>query len=337
MYEAHFGLRQRPFRAVPDSESYYPATGHEQALAQVLQVLAGDEGLALVVGEPGTGKTVFCHILLDRLGDDVTTAFLLGGHYAGPAGLLQAVLYDLGLPYQGLVEQELRLALTDFVLKNYEAGKRTVLVVDEAHLLTTELLDELRLLGNLEGSRGKAVQVVLVGQPSLLGLIEKPELAVFCQRLAVRAALPALGWHEAADYLLHLIRLEGGKPEAVLSEEALKILARGTGGVPRLLNRAANQALTLAFQAGESCADAEAALEALNQLGLSDPEAEEETVATDEEATEPVPAVAETDRAAPRQTLTLDSAEHTANGGPAELPRDSGRVRRLFAVPRRPA
>src|SRR5437016_6012624 len=132
MYETHFGLRQRPFRAIPNKECYYPATSHEHVLAQLIEAIHDDEGLALLTGEPGTGKTLLCHCLLERLGTGTTSAFLTNSHVHDRTGLLQAILFDLSLPYEGRSEQELRLALTDFLLKNYGTGQRTVLVIDEA-------------------------------------------------------------------------------------------------------------------------------------------------------------------------------------------------------------
>jgi type II secretory pathway predicted ATPase ExeA len=271
MYETHFGLRRRPFRATPDSGCYYPATAHERALARLLEGLADGEGLVLLTGEPGTGKTLLCHCLLERLGE-ATSVFLTHGRFAGRSGLLQAILYDLSLPHRAWAEQELRLALTDFLLANYANGKTTVLVVDEAHHLEPDLLEELRLLGNLESRSGKALQVVLAAQPSLLATLSRPDLVSLSQRLAVRAVVEPMTPAEAADYLLHQLRLAGVTPEEVITAEALELLARGARGIPRLLNQAAHQALALAAAAGARPADAEAAVEALAQLGLEVPE-----------------------------------------------------------------
>jgi type II secretory pathway predicted ATPase ExeA len=270
MYETHFGLRQRPFRAIPDSAAYYPATAHEQALARIHQAITDDEGLILLTGEPGTGKTLLCHCLLERLGPGVASAFVTNSHFPNRAGLLQAVLYDLSLPYQGQGEQELRLALTDYLLKNCQEGRRAVLVVDEAQHLTPDLLEELRLLGNLEAQEAKAIQVVLAGQPALEKTLRRPELAAFNQRALVRARLQPLDVHEAADYLVHQLRAAGGRPEAIISDEALEVLARGTKGVPRVLNQAAHQALNLGQSAGADLVDAEVALDALAALGLGE-------------------------------------------------------------------
>jgi general secretion pathway protein A len=268
MYESHFGLRRRPFRAVPDTDSYYAATTHEQSLAHLLAAVDADEGLALLTGGPGTGKTVVGHCLLERLGNKVTTGFLIHSHFGAPSGLIRAILHDLGLPHERGTEQELRIELLGFLLKNYEEGRRTVVIVDEAQRLTPELLEELRLFTNYEGERGKVLQAILLAQPSFLQLLKLPDLAVLDQRLSVRIQLEPLGLHEAADYLVHGLRAEGGRPERIITDEALEILARATGGVPRLLNRAAHQAFQLAHSAQVTQVDVEAVLEALGELGI---------------------------------------------------------------------
>jgi type II secretory pathway predicted ATPase ExeA len=267
MGETCFGLRRRPFPATPDPSCYYPATGHERALARLQQGLADGEGALLLTAPPGLGKTLLGHCLLDRAGA-AGSVWLTNSHFPDRAALLQAVLFDLSLPYEGRSEQEMRLALADHLLKAYAQGKRTLLVVDEAHHLSADLLEELRLLGNLEGRAARAVQVLLVGQPPLRDALARPELAALRQRLAVRASLEPLDLQESADYLLHHLRAAGGRPERILQDEALELLARNCGGVPRLLNQAAHQALALAAGAGAGEVDAEAVLEALSLLGL---------------------------------------------------------------------
>src|SRR5580693_4120377 len=113
MFESHFGMKHRPFRSAPDTDRYYPASGHEQVLARLLQTLRDERGIAVLCGPAGTGKTLLCHCLLERLEAGVATVFLTNSHFANRAGLLQAILYDLGQPYQGMTEQELRLAVTE--------------------------------------------------------------------------------------------------------------------------------------------------------------------------------------------------------------------------------
>jgi type II secretory pathway predicted ATPase ExeA len=264
-----FGLRRRPFSATPDSTCYHPAAMSERALARLQEGLNHDEGLVLLTAPPGLGKTLLTRILVQRLGVQPNRcATITNSHLPNRAALLQAILFDLGLPFQGISEQELRLALTAHFLETLSATGSTFLLIDEAHLLGVEHLEEFRLLSNLEADGTRAVQVVLVGQPALLETLRRPELGGLYQRLAVRVELEPLDVHEAADYVLNQIRCAGGRPEAIVTEEAIAALVGATGGIPRLLNQAAYQALLLAAEAGAPQVDAEAVLEALAMLGL---------------------------------------------------------------------
>jgi type II secretory pathway predicted ATPase ExeA len=277
MYQAHFGLRHRPFRSMPDPAAYYPATTHEEALHRIRQAVADDEPLAVLVGEPGTGKTLVAAQFLDRLGDEVSRVFITNGHLQQRADLFQAILYDLGLPYEGRGEQELRLAVTDRLLADFAAGRKTVLVIDEAHHLPADLLEELRLLGNLETPAGRVVQTVLVAQPSILETLRRPDLKALAQRLMVRTELYRLTPDESADYVLHHLRVAGARPEALIDDEALGLVARGSGGLPRVLNQIAHVALALTCEAGSGRVDAEGVLEAMARLGVEPVEYEQES------------------------------------------------------------
>ena len=277
MNHCRFGLRCRPFRHIPDTDFYFPAASHEIAIRQLGQGVDDDEGLMLLTGDPGTGKTLIARKLLEEADENTRCVLLTNSHIARNGDLLQAILFDLGLPYQGLTEQVARLAVTESCLDYYREGGKTLIVVDEAHHLHGDLLEELRLLSNLEGKDGKAVQVLLVALPEIEKAIEKPSLMALRQRLTVKAKLEALDPNEGADYLRHYVQVAGGRPDRVFGEDVLDILTHAANGNPRVLNQAAHVAFSLADEMEQSIVDAEAAVEAVTRLGL-DPAANEEAL-----------------------------------------------------------
>jgi general secretion pathway protein A len=265
----------RAFRPGPDVTAYFPAACHELALSRLLQAIRDDEGLCLLTGAPGTGKTLLCHLLLERLGDEVASVFLSNTHFAGRSGLLQAILFDLAMPYEGKSEQELRLALTDALLLQYSRGRRTLLVVDEAQNLTSDLLEELRMLVNLETGTRRAVQVVFSAQPEFLALLRQPECASAAQRLVTRVAVESLGTAEAVEYLKHQLRAADASAEGLFTPEALEVIARAGQGNPRTMNQLAHQSLALAQSVEAAIVDVEVATEALVQAGCEAPPCDE--------------------------------------------------------------
>lgn len=335
MYEAHFGLKRRPFGSTPDGDYYYPATSHERALSTLQSAVLDLEGIAVLTGEPGTGKTMLCHRLLERLGPDVSNVFLANSHLPNRTALLQSLLFDLSQPYQGLSEHELRLALTDYLLKTYEAGRRTVVLVDEAQHLDTDLLEELRLLGNLEANHKRALQVVLVAQQGLLETLNHHESAGFRQRIAVRLALEPLDRHEAADYLVQHIRAAGGRAQILFTDEALEVLGAGTRGVPRLLNQTGHQALLLAHSANLDSVDAEVAVEALSILGLAGEAIDEsgQLAPLNQECEHFI----EMDDIGSDPVLPLKEDDEGLPAPPKHKPEGNGKSHQRYTPPRRPA
>src|ERR1700678_4438689 len=193
------GLRRRPFSATPDTFSYYPASGAERALARLQEGLNNGEGLAALTAAPGLGKTLLGRMLIARLGvEGGRCATITNTHLPDRGALLQAILFDLGQPFQGLNEQEMRLALTAHLLDTLASAGPTLLLVDEAHHLGVDHLEELRMLSNLEADGSRALQVVLIGQPQLLDTLGRPELVALRQRLVLNVELEHLDGHEAA-------------------------------------------------------------------------------------------------------------------------------------------
>lgn len=274
MYASRYGLRSRPFRSTPDTDAYYPATTHEVAIAGVRRAIDDDEGLVVLTGEAGTGKTLLAQRVLEEL-HAVRFAIVTPTAFTHTSDLLQAILFDLGLAYDYSTEQEARLALTQACLNQFQQGGKSLLVVDDAHLLGEPELEELRRLSDLAGKHGRAVQVLLLGLPSLLERLKQPGMTAFRQRVATRVVIDSLTPEESIDYLMHQVRRVGGRPETLFGSDVLDILCHASLGIPRLLNQSAHLAFSLADEAEADGVDAEAAVEAVTRLGLDTNEHEE--------------------------------------------------------------
>ena len=248
---------------------------------------------------------------------------LTNSHVNRNGDLLQAILYDLGLPYQGLTEQVARLAVTESCLEFYRQGGKTLIVVDEAHHLHPDVLEELRLLSNLEGKDGKAVQVLLVALPEIDRALEMPSMAALRQRLTSRTRIEPLEADESAEYLRHQVQVAGGNPERFFGDDVLDILTHAAHGVPRILNQVAHAAMVLAEEGGQDCVDAEAAVEAVTRLGL-DPATDAETLATDEEPVRLKPGRVATMAAESEPLPVAEPARPTIPFSPVILPIENG-------------
>ncbi len=273
---SHLRLHRQPFRPAVDADSYYPTLSHESALAMIAAGFARRESVVLIDGAPGVGKTLVARKWLEHLLPDVPRVILPNACATEPAELLQAMLFDLGESYKGHSEQELRLAVTDSLLAAASAsGYPTVLVLDEAQHLSQAALEELRMLGNLETRRGVALFTVLIAHPMLREALRRPAYELFAQRIGGQAKIDAFTAEESVGYLHHQVRAAGGEPDKVFTEEAIALIAASCAGVPRVLNRVATLTMELAGDCEGNAADFEAALEALDQLGMEPVETED--------------------------------------------------------------
>ncbi len=250
MYKAHFHLSRNPFDLTPDPNCFVPTPRHNEALAALYYGVRRHKGFVVVTGEVGTGKTLLLRCLLRLLENskDVAYAYLFNSRLS-PTDFLQYVLSDFGMPASGRNKCELLLDLSNFLVERGSKQMTTVLIVDEAHDLSADTLEELRLLSNLETTEDKLIQIILVGQPELDKKLDSNELRQLKQRIALRAQLGALTAQQTKEYIEQRLRIAGADPNAppIFSPEAVDSVYAYSRGYPRLINTICENALIGAY------------------------------------------------------------------------------------------
>ena len=248
MYEDFFGLNDLPFRLTPDPRYLFLSPKHAEALAHLRLGLTESSGFVCITGDIGTGKTTLLRTFLAELGPDVSAAYVFNPALSARE-LLQRINHELGVPTAGS-EMELVDALNAHLLAQRRAGRLSVVVVDEAQALSVGLLEQLRLLSNLETTTEKLLRLVLVGQPQLRTLLVDPELAQLNQRITLRWHIGPLGLEETVAYLQHRLAVASdGRATHLFTRPAIALVHRYAKGIPRLVNMIAHRSLLAAFVA----------------------------------------------------------------------------------------
>jgi len=251
VYQQFFGLADEPFRLTPDPRYLFPSAKHAEALAHLRLGLTESSGFVCITGDVGTGKTTLLRFFLAELGPEVTAAYALTPPLSA-FDLVRRICGEFGVPTQGRNQVDLVQELHAHLMAQDAAGRVSVVVLDEAQALSVDLLEQIRLLLNLETETRKLLRIVLVGQPQLRKLLLDPDLAQLNQRITLRWHLDPLSYRETVAYVHHRLAIaSGGRSARLFTRPALRLLYGVSGGVPRLVNMVAHRALLAAFVARE--------------------------------------------------------------------------------------
>ena len=247
MYLSYFGLQEKPFSISPNPHYLFLSERHKEALAHLTYGLGEDGGFVLLTGEVGTGKTTITRSMLERLPENTQVA-MIHNPALSELELLANICDELQITYDA--KNATLKSLTDVIKKHLEfnnkAGGHTILIIDEAQLLAPDVLEQLRLLTNIETDHKKLLQIVLVGQPELQVLLKRNELRQLAQRITARYHLLALTPGQTIAYIQHRLHI-AGCDKKIFSMEAMQMVHQLTGGVPRLMNLVCERALVGAF------------------------------------------------------------------------------------------
>ena len=246
MYLEYYGLKQAPFDITPNPRFLFHSAKHREAFNHLLYGIRERKGFVQLTGEVGAGKTTLCRAMLEQLDGQFSTALILNP-VLNADELMKAIATEFGLDVKGKDRLETIAAIANFLLRQVEARKDTVLIVDEAQNLTEDLLEQVRLLSNIETDDRKLLQIVLMGQPELRDRLNSPRLKQLRQRITVRYHLKPLTRAEVGEYIQHRLTVSGAKGFPKFTRPAIWRIHKYSGGIPRLVNALCDKALLAGF------------------------------------------------------------------------------------------
>ena len=266
MYKNFFGFKERPFQLVPNPAYLYLSRGHEEALAHLTYAISQGDGFVEITGEVGTGKTTLCRAFLENLGQEDTEAAFIFNPKLDALHLLKAINDEFGIDSSADSIKELIDTLNEFLLRKKAEDCKVLLLIDEAQNLSKDVLEQLRLLSNLETTTSKLLQIILVGQPELGEMLDSHELRQLGQRITLSCHLNPLSFRETREYILHRLRVASRKEVVQFTPAAMRAVYRYSGGIPRLINIACDRALLTAFSLNRRKVTAGIARSAVREL-----------------------------------------------------------------------
>ena len=279
MYEDYYGFTEKPFSLTPDPKYLFKSASHASAFELLQYAVRRREGFVVITGDIGTGKTTLCRALLEQIDRKTFTALVLNP-FVSEEDLLRLVLQEFGVVSReeikrgrlaGVSKQELIETLNEFLLSLQAIGAQALLIIDEAQNLPLQVLEQIRILSNLETEKEKLLQIVLVGQSNLKDLLRRPDLRQLDQRVSIRYDLKPLTAEETAAYVQHRLSVAGGGAAVTFAPKALARVHQFTGGIPRLINLLCDRALLTAYSAHATRVAAAAVASAAASLELERP------------------------------------------------------------------
>ena len=269
MYKEHFSFKHKPFELVPDPDFFFRSSTHKKAITYLEYGIKEKAGFILLTGEIGSGKTTILRNLIKDLGSSIKLS-RVNNTMVSSEQLISLINEDFGLEIDGKTKNRLLSDLNGFLIEQYSAKIQPILLIDEAQNLSVDLLEEIRLLSNLETDRAKLLQIILVGQPELKNTLMLPKLIQLRQRISINYHISPLSIDETGEYIRHRLSVAGNSDAIKLDDDVLHIIYQFSRGIPRLINILCDFVLLAAFVEGASEATVEIIREVAKDLEAND-------------------------------------------------------------------
>jgi type II secretory pathway predicted ATPase ExeA len=245
MYEKYWNLNEKPFENTPDPKFLYLSSQHEEALSRLIYVVKQNKGAGLLTGVFGCGKTVLGKALINSLEKDIYKIAYLANPNLEPIDLLRMLLYYLGEENPSLQKSDCLIALERILENNRKDGRKTVFIIDESHIISPQVFEEIRLLLNYQAEEEFLITILLLGQPELKTKIDNNKQ--LSQRIALRYSLEGLSEEEVKEYINHRLKIAGSKNSNIFTQEAISLIHQRSGGIPRRINQICDMSLLTGF------------------------------------------------------------------------------------------
>ena len=264
MYHDFYGFSESPFNLTPNSKFFYSSTRHMEALSTLVYAIKERKGFVVITGNIGSGKTTVCRALLNQLDSKTQTALITNTHISG-RDLLMAILEELEVEFIPGSKSKLLSQLNEYLIEQLRHNHNVVLIIDEAQNLTPAVLEEVRMLSNLETENEKLIQIIFLGQPELKKKLALPRLEQLRQRIAVYFQLTPLTEDETRSYILHRLKIASGTDHTYFTEKALGLIYQFSQGIPRLVNQICDSALLTGYITEKKLIDDQILLEVIGE------------------------------------------------------------------------